>query len=42
MAADYSQRDRRSLPFHEFTTRLATLKPLPPELERVLDAVHGY
>jgi hypothetical protein len=31
----------RSLPFYEFTTELATLQPLPPDLERVLDAVHG-
>jgi flavin-dependent dehydrogenase len=41
MAAYQSERDRRSLPFYEFTTQLATLQPLPPELERVLDAVHG-
>jgi 2-polyprenyl-6-methoxyphenol hydroxylase-like FAD-dependent oxidoreductase len=40
--ADYqSQRDRRSLPFYEFTAQLATLQPPPPELQRVLSAVHG-
>jgi hypothetical protein len=40
--ADYqSERDRLSLPFYEFTTQLATLQPLPLELERVLAAVHG-
>jgi 2-polyprenyl-6-methoxyphenol hydroxylase-like FAD-dependent oxidoreductase len=40
--ADYqSERDRSSLPFYEFTALLATLEPLPPELERVLDAVQG-
>ena len=26
---------------YEFTAQLATLQPLAPELERVLDAVHG-
>lgn len=41
MAAYQSERDRRSLSFYEFTTQLATLQPLPTELERVLDAVHG-
>lgn len=31
--ADYqSERDRRSLPFYEFTAQLATLQPPPPEL----------
>jgi len=40
--ADYqSERDRRSLPFYEFTAQLATLQPLPPQLEQVLAAVHG-
>ena len=38
--ADYqSERDRRSLPFYEFTAQLATLEPPPPELQRVLAAV---
>lgn len=40
--ADYqSERDRRSLPFYEFTAELATLEPLPPELEQILTAVEG-
>jgi 2-polyprenyl-6-methoxyphenol hydroxylase-like FAD-dependent oxidoreductase len=40
--ADYqSERDRRSLPFYEFTAELATLEPPSPELQRVLGAVHG-
>lgn len=40
--SDYqSERDRRSLPFYEFTAELATLEPLPPELEQVLAAVQG-
>jgi flavin-dependent dehydrogenase len=37
MAAYHSERDRHSLPFYEFTTQLATLQPLPPELERILE-----
>lgn len=41
MAAYQFERDRRSLPFYEFTTQLATLQPLPPELEQVLGALHG-
>jgi 2-polyprenyl-6-methoxyphenol hydroxylase-like FAD-dependent oxidoreductase len=41
MAAYQSERDRSSLPFYEFTTLLATLEPLPPELELLLDAVQG-
>ncbi len=41
MAAYQCDRDRLSLPFYEFTTQLATLQPLPPELERVLETVHG-
>jgi flavin-dependent dehydrogenase len=39
MAAYHSERDRQSLAFYEFTTMLATLDPLPPELEHLLDAV---
>ena len=40
--ADYqSERDRRSLPFYEFTAQLATLQPPPPELQQILSAVHG-
>jgi flavin-dependent dehydrogenase len=40
--ADYqSERDRRSLPFYEFTTQLAPLDPLPEELEQLLSAVQG-
>jgi 2-polyprenyl-6-methoxyphenol hydroxylase-like FAD-dependent oxidoreductase len=41
MAAYQSERDRRSLPFYEFTTQLATLQPPPAELQQVLKAVHG-
>ena len=41
MGAYQSERDRQSLAFYEFTTELATLEPLPPELECVLDAVQG-
>ena len=40
--ADYqTERDRRSLPFYELTAQLATLEPLPQELEQVLAAVQG-
>ena len=40
--ADYqSERDRRSLPFYEFTAQLATLRFPPPELEPVLAAVQS-
>jgi 2-polyprenyl-6-methoxyphenol hydroxylase-like FAD-dependent oxidoreductase len=39
MAAYQAERDRRSLPFYEFTTQLATLEPLPPELEGLLGAL---
>jgi flavin-dependent dehydrogenase len=41
MGVYQSERDRWSLPFYEFTAQLATLQPLPPELEQVLGAVHG-
>jgi 2-polyprenyl-6-methoxyphenol hydroxylase-like FAD-dependent oxidoreductase len=41
MAGYQSERDRRSLPFYEFTAQLATLEPPPPELQRVLADVHG-
>ena len=41
MAGYQSERDRRSIPFYEFTAQLATLEPPPPELQRVLAAVHG-
>jgi 2-polyprenyl-6-methoxyphenol hydroxylase-like FAD-dependent oxidoreductase len=38
--ADYqTERDRRSLPFYEFTAQLATLQFPPPQLEPVLAAV---
>jgi 2-polyprenyl-6-methoxyphenol hydroxylase-like FAD-dependent oxidoreductase len=40
--ADYqTERDRRSLPFYEFTAQLATLRFPPPELEPVLAAVQS-
>jgi 2-polyprenyl-6-methoxyphenol hydroxylase-like FAD-dependent oxidoreductase len=40
--ADYqAERDRRSLPFYEFTAQLATLRFPPPELEPVLAAVQS-
>jgi 2-polyprenyl-6-methoxyphenol hydroxylase-like FAD-dependent oxidoreductase len=40
--ADYqTERDRRSLPFYEFTALLATLRFPPPELEPILAALPG-
>jgi flavin-dependent dehydrogenase len=40
--ADYqAERDRQSLPFYELTTQLATLEPLPPDLQQVLSAMDG-
>jgi 2-polyprenyl-6-methoxyphenol hydroxylase-like FAD-dependent oxidoreductase len=37
----HATRDQRVLPMYEFTTQLATLEPPPPELQRLLLAVHG-
>lgn len=34
-------RDARVKPMYEFTCQLATLEPLPPELQQLLAAVHG-
>jgi 2-polyprenyl-6-methoxyphenol hydroxylase-like FAD-dependent oxidoreductase len=40
--ADYqSARDQAVMPMYELTTELATLEPRPPELEKLLQAVHG-
>ncbi|MGH8774364.1 MAG: NAD(P)/FAD-dependent oxidoreductase [Jiangellaceae bacterium] len=36
-----SRRDEHVLPMYEFTTQLATLGPPPPELQRLLGAMHG-
>jgi 2-polyprenyl-6-methoxyphenol hydroxylase-like FAD-dependent oxidoreductase len=36
-----TSRDRHVLPMYEFTCELATLEPPPPELQRLLGAVHG-
>jgi 2-polyprenyl-6-methoxyphenol hydroxylase-like FAD-dependent oxidoreductase len=36
-----STRDKHVLPMYEFTCELATLEPPPPELQRLLAAVHG-
>jgi flavin-dependent dehydrogenase len=37
----HSIRDAHALPMYEFTTQLATLEPPPPELQRLLGAIHG-
>lgn len=40
---DYqSKRDRAVLPMYDFTYMLAALEPPPPELQRLLGAVHGH
>jgi flavin-dependent dehydrogenase len=36
-----SRRDERVLPMYEFTLEFASLEPPPPELQRLLAAVHG-
>ncbi|HET9257267.1 MAG TPA: FAD-dependent monooxygenase, partial [Pseudonocardiaceae bacterium] len=41
MARYQSTRDQHVLPMYEFTTQLATLQPPPPELAKLLEAVHG-
>ena len=40
MASYQQTRDQRALPMYEFTCDLARLKPPPPELQRLLGAVH--
>ena len=40
--ADYqSARDRHVLPLYELTAEIASLEPPPPELQKILGAVHG-
>jgi 2-polyprenyl-6-methoxyphenol hydroxylase-like FAD-dependent oxidoreductase len=41
MAGYQSERDRQSLSFYEFTAELATLEPLPEQLEGLLAALQG-
>jgi 2-polyprenyl-6-methoxyphenol hydroxylase-like FAD-dependent oxidoreductase len=41
MSQYQSTRDQHVLPMYEFTTQLATQDPPPPELQRLLGAVHG-
>lgn len=41
MAEYQSTRDQQVLPMYEFTTQLATLEPPPPDLQRLLEAMHG-
>ena len=36
-----SARDKHVFPMYELTAQLATLEPPPPELQRILGAVHG-
>jgi 2-polyprenyl-6-methoxyphenol hydroxylase-like FAD-dependent oxidoreductase len=40
--ADYQRdRDEHALPMYDFTCQLATLEPPPPEMQRLLRAIHG-
>jgi 2-polyprenyl-6-methoxyphenol hydroxylase-like FAD-dependent oxidoreductase len=41
MAAYQATRDTQVLPMYQFTCQLATLQPPPPDLARLLAAVHG-
>ncbi|HWH45874.1 MAG TPA: NAD(P)/FAD-dependent oxidoreductase [Thermoleophilaceae bacterium] len=41
MAAYQRVRDERVLAMYEFTAQMATLEPPPPEMQRLLGAVHG-
>ena len=41
MSVYQSTRDARVLPMYEFTTKLATLEPPPPALQRLLGAMRG-
>ncbi len=41
MASYQSTRDQHVLPMYEFTAQLATLEPPSPELQQLLEAVHG-
>ena len=41
MAEYQTERDNRVLPMYDFTCQLATLEPPPPEMQRLLGAVHG-
>jgi 2-polyprenyl-6-methoxyphenol hydroxylase-like FAD-dependent oxidoreductase len=41
MAAYQASRDTQVLAMYELTTQLATLQPPPPELARLLGAIHG-
>ncbi|MGH8900782.1 MAG: NAD(P)/FAD-dependent oxidoreductase [Egibacteraceae bacterium] len=41
MAGYQRTRDDAALPMFEFTCQLATLEPPPPDMQQLLDAVHG-
>jgi 2-polyprenyl-6-methoxyphenol hydroxylase-like FAD-dependent oxidoreductase len=41
MAAYQRERDEQALPAYEYTCQLATLTPPPPDMERLLAAIHG-
>jgi hypothetical protein len=40
--AEYQRgRDEHVLPMYEFTSQLATLEPPPPEMQKLIGAIHG-
>jgi flavin-dependent dehydrogenase len=41
MAGYQRRRDEQSLPMYEMTCQLATLEPPPPEMQRLIGAIHG-
>jgi 2-polyprenyl-6-methoxyphenol hydroxylase-like FAD-dependent oxidoreductase len=41
MGAYQRDRDQQVLPMYEFTRELAKLQPPPPEMQRLLGAIHG-
>ena len=41
MAGYQRGRDERVLPMYEFTCQLATLEPPPPEMQKLIGAIHG-
>jgi 2-polyprenyl-6-methoxyphenol hydroxylase-like FAD-dependent oxidoreductase len=41
MGAYQATRDTQVLPMYQLTTQLATLQPPPPDLQRLLGAIHG-
>jgi 2-polyprenyl-6-methoxyphenol hydroxylase-like FAD-dependent oxidoreductase len=41
MAEYQSARDREAMPMYEFTCQMATLQPPPPDMQKLIAAIHG-